>query len=217
MESCIGILGRGRLGSALAAGWTGAGIDVVTVGSDDPAGLARVTSCDVVVLAIPLGRLRTVPATALDGALVVDATNHWWELDGADAALEDPRTSTSETVQSWFAGARVVKSLGHVSVWELENLGRPPGDLDRRGIAVAGDGAEDVARVGALVEALGFDAVPIGSLAAGVMVEPGSEAFGADATASELRAMVRRFPRSQRGRVVARARGLDPERWSGPR
>lgn len=217
MERRIGILGRGRLGSVLAARYAAAGIAVETVGSDDPAGLARVVACDLVILAIPLSRLRTVPAGALDGALVVDATNHWWEVDGSDPALQDPRTSTSETVQAWFAGAHVVKSLGHASVWELENLGRPAGAVDRRAIAVAGDRAEDVESVAALVEALGFDAVPIGPLAAGVMVEPGSEAFGADATAAELRAMIARFPRSQRGRVLARARGFDPATWSGPR
>lgn len=210
MATRIGILGRGRFGSVLAALGRSAGLTVESAGSGDPDGLARVAAADVVILALPLGRLDTVPPDALAGALVVDATNYWWELDGARPELDDPRTSTSETVQRWLSGSRVVKAFAHASAWELENLGRPAGDPDRRGIAVAGDRVEDVAAVCALVDALGFDPVALDSLAAGVMVEPGTDAFGADATAAELREILARFPRSQRGRVVARARGLDP-------
>ena len=57
-----------------------------------------------------------------------------------------------------------------------------------------------------LVDDLGFDPVLAGPLAAGIMLEPGAEAFGADVDAAELRAMLDRFPTSQRGIVVARAR-----------
>ncbi len=212
MTSRIGILGRGRLGAVLAELCTAAGHDVVAAGSGDPAGADAVAACDVVILAVPLGRLESVAPDPLDGALVVDATNYWWELDGARPDLEDPRTSTSETVQRWLRGARVVKAFGHVSAWELENLGAPAGAPGRRAIAVAGDAAPDVAVVSALVDELGFDPVPLASLADGVMVEPGTEAFGADVTAEELREILARFARSQRGRVVARARrDVSPE------
>jgi hypothetical protein len=43
------------------------------------------------------------------------------------------------------------------------------------------------------------------------MLEPGAEAFGADVDAAELRAMLDRFPTSQRGIVVARARAAKTE------
>ncbi|WP_228373671.1 NADP oxidoreductase [Demequina soli] len=200
----VGILGAGRVGAALARACRAAGLEATVASStDDP---AAACAADVVVLAIPLGRYRTLPADLLRGRLVVDAMNYWWELDGARPDLDDPTTSTSETVQAFLAGARVVKAFGHASVWELENLGRPAGHPERRGLAVAGDDAADRAAVAALVDALGFDPVDAGPLAAGVAFEPPTEIFGSDATAAEIRAMLERFPRSQRGRVVARAR-----------
>ncbi len=201
----MGILGIGRVGAVLARLCRAAGLEVTAASStDDP---SAACAADVVLLAIPLGRYRTLPRDLLRGRLVVDAMNYWWELDGARPDLDDPTTSTSETVAAFLDGARVVKALGHASVWELENLGRPAGDPDRRGLAIAGDDARDRAAVAALVDALGFDPVDAGPLAAGVAFEPPTEIFGSDATAAELREMLDRFPRSQRGRVVARARG----------
>jgi len=201
----VGILGAGRVGTVLAARCRAAGLEVAVASStDDP---APACAADVVILAIPLGRYRTLPAELLRGRLVVDAMNYWWELDGGRPDLDDPATSTSETVRAFLAGARVVKALNHASVWELEHLAHPPGHPDRRGIAVAGDDPDDVAVVAALVDALGFDPVPAGLLSHGVRFEPPTEIFGSDATAEEIREMLERFPRSQRGRVVARARG----------
>ena len=186
----VGILGAGRVGSLLARACAEAGIAVRVAGSgDDP---AEACAADVVILAIPLGRYRELPAALLRGRLVIDPMNHWWEIDGARPDLEDPRTSTSETVAAFLEGARVVKAFNHTSAWELENLGRPPGDPERRGIAVAGDAEPDVATVAALVDALGFDPVIAGPLAEGVRFEPGTEVFGADASAAEVRDMLAR-------------------------
>ena len=203
----IGILGTGRVGRALAALARDAGLDVVITGSADPEGIADATHADVVILAIPLGKYRTLPADALAGSLVIDAMNYWWELDGRLPEFEDARTSSSEVVAAALPGARVVKTFNHASVWELENLSAPAGDPERRALAVAGDDAEGVAIVSELVDAMGFDPVVAGGLAEGVRFEPNTELFGSDPTAEDAREMLDDFWESQRGIVVARARG----------
>jgi len=217
----LGILGAGRLGRVVARLASSAGYRVLVAASGESAPIARaigalgaaaataeevVAESDAVVLAVPLRRYRTLPAELLRGKLVIDAMNYWW-ADGVRPDLSDPATSTSETVQRFLVGARVVKALGHMGYQDLEDEPRAAGAPGRKAIAIAGDDPDDVAAVSRLVDDLGFDPVIAGRLAAGVMLEPGGEVFGADVDAGELREMLARFPDSQRGIVVARARG----------
>ncbi|PRB05910.1 NADP oxidoreductase [Microbacterium sp. MYb64] len=220
----LGIIGAGRVGSVLARLAVSAGYRVLLAASSDPARITRAAralgatavdvaelarEADAVLLALPLSRHATLPAELLRGKLVIDAMNYWWG-DGLRGDLDDPRTSTSETVQRHLAGSRVVKAFNHMGYQDLEDETRPAGTSDRKAIAIAGDDPDDVARVARLVDDLGFDPVVAGGLASGIMLEPGAEAFGADVDAAELRAMLQRFPTSQRGIVVARARTADP-------
>ncbi|QMU98821.1 NADP oxidoreductase [Microbacterium esteraromaticum] len=218
----LGIIGAGRLGRVLAALAADAGYRVLIARSGDPAPIARamsaigaeaasvsdvVAGADAVVLALPLGRYRTLPAESMRGMLVIDAMNYWWGADGDRPDLDDPRTSTSELVQKHLAGARVVKGLGHMGYQDVEDEARPAGASGRKAIAIAGESADDLEVVSRLVDDLGFDPVIAGGLASGIMLEPGADAFGADVDAGELREMLDGFATSRRGIVVARARG----------
>lgn len=218
----IGILGAGRLGMALARLAARAGYPVLIAGSGEPSrvavsreafanGAVAATASDVVegaaivILALPLRRFREVPRLALAGKVVIDAMNYWWAADGLLTEFSDPTRSSSEIVQEHLSSSHVVKAFNHMGYTDLEDEARAAGEPHRKAIGIAGDDARDVRLVSGVVDALGFDPVHVGPLAAGIALEPGTEPFGADVEADELRAMIETFPTSQRGRRRAAA------------
>jgi len=221
----IGILGAGKVGTVLSRLLVAAGYRVLVSGSGPASkialtievlapGAVATTSdvvareSDVVILALPLGKYRSIPRELLEGKLVLDAMNYWWEIDGHRADLNDPRVSTSELVQEFLGASRVVKAYNHMGYHDLDEGPQPTGTPGRKAIGIAGDDAADLATAAAIVDATGFDPVVVGTLHDSISLEPGSELFGANVGADAVRAAVERFPATERGLEVAAAREI---------
>jgi hypothetical protein len=199
----LGIVGAGKIGTAIARAAAASGYDVAISGSGAverielivevlAPGARAVTTDDVlhhgelIVLAVPMHRFRDLPGDRFDGRILVDAMNYWEEIDGIDENLATAPMGTSVVVQQHFPSARVVKSLNHLGYFKFDQGRRPPGAPDRLAMAAAGNDPAAVAAVMRLIDRLGFDAVDAGSLNAGVALQPGGPVFGTGLSAGKL-------------------------------
>ena len=219
----VSILGAGKVGIVLAQLALKAGYEVLIAGSGSvekialtvevlAPGAKAVTAAeaeakaDLVILALPLSKYETIDRSGLDGKLVLDAMNYWWEVDGIRTDLTNPLQSSSELVQRFLSNSQVIKAFNHMGYHDLFDESAPAGTPKRKALALAGDDDAAVATVRGFIDDLGFDSLYVGPLANGIMLEPGSEVFGANVTLPELQAMIDRFAQSPRGQEIKSAR-----------
>src|ERR1700737_3586473 len=110
--SRLGIVGAGKIGTAIARAAVAAGYDVAISGSGAaerielivdvlaPAAPAvppddGVRRADLIVLAVPMHRFRELPPELFAGKILVDAMNYWEEIDGVDEELATAPGGTS--------------------------------------------------------------------------------------------------------------------------
>ncbi|PRB17177.1 NADP oxidoreductase [Microbacterium sp. MYb62] len=201
----IGILGAGRVGTAIARSAIAAGYDVAIAASGPAADIellvdviapgAQAMSAEdaaahgeIVVVAVPLHKFRSIPSTLLDGKVVVDTMNHWEPTDGRLADFDAAPHGSSTIVQGHFTGAQVVKTLNHIGYHFLEVDARPDGDPARRALGIAGDDDAAVRAVAEMIDRLGFDPVVTGALRTGTAFQPGTPIFGGHHAAADLAA-----------------------------
>ena len=201
----IGILGAGRVGTAVARQAVRAGHSV-KIATGRPASEIKLLTevivpgatavdrdqlrgSDLIVVAIPLHKYRSIDTSVLQGHVVIDTMNYWAPVDGVMEEFEDGR-STSEVITEFLGEVRAVKTLNHIGYGDIEVDSHPAGAPNRRALAVAGDDAQVKAVVSAFVDSLGYDAVDAGPLSAGKTFENGTEIFIGRHTAEQMRALL---------------------------
>lgn len=194
MTRTLGLIGGGNIGGALARLAITAGLDVVVSNSRGPETLTDLVAAlgdraraatpeeaaragDLVVATIPMHAYGRLPAEALAGKTVIDTMNYYPDRDAPIAELDASGTTSSSLVQRHLADSRVVKGFNNLAFFSLTALARPSGSADRSALPIAGDDDAAKAEAAALLDALGYDAVDIGTLADSWRSEPGTPVY----------------------------------------
>lgn len=203
----IGILGAGKLGTVLAKIAINSGYEVLIAGSGSvekialtievlvPGAKAKVAEevaekADIIILALPLGKYKSVPKEKLANKIVIDAMNYWWEVDGPDNDILKETLSSSEVVAKYLKNSIVVKAFNHMGYHDLEEVIYQEDGQERKAIAYATDDVEAGNQVAKLIEKFGFDSLNLGELSRGVILEPGYPPFGANLSKIDLQKMI---------------------------
>jgi len=151
----IGVIGGGRVGSALAASWRESGHDVAVSTRETVADTTA--NADVVLLALPAGAVADAVAVAgpLAGTVVVDATNN---VSGGPSGLE---------IAALLPEARYVKAFNTIFSTFMHDT-RP-----RAGAACVYCGDDPSAKelVATLIAGVGLEPVDVGGSEATPWIE----------------------------------------------
>lgn len=209
----IGLIGAGNIGGQLARLAVSHGYRVVISNSRGPETLADLvaelgpnataataveagTAGDLVVVTVPFKAYLDVPVAPLDGKVVIDTNNYYFERDGHVAALDEHSTTPAQMLQAHLSGSTVVKAVNNIMAADLTTDGTPAGTPDRRALPIAGDDHAAKALVTILLGEFGFDAVDAGPLSEGWRFDRDMPAYGPRMTADEVRVKLAAATRS---------------------
>ncbi|KAI3591409.1 hypothetical protein D9X30_3616 [Cupriavidus sp. U2] len=200
-KSKIGVVGSGRLGSAVGSLLVKAGHPVMFASrhpeelkalTDSLGPLAQagtvaqaVAFADVILLAVPYGAVPDVgQQNRWQGKIVLDATNAVAARDGA-IVDEVKANGIGATTAKYLAGARIVRVFNFTGAAEFtrESHRKPP----LMAVPMAGNDAEALSVAARLVRDAGFDPVVVGGLSSADRFAPGGKLFRQMGTAEEFR------------------------------
>lgn len=163
--------------------------EIVTPGAE-AVEATEAAAADIVVLALPLHKYRTLDPTLLAGRTVIDAMNYWAPVDGAIDDFEADGLTSSEVIQAYLTDSSVVKTLNHIGYHDMEQDGREPGNARRRALALASDDEAAKTHVARFIDRLGYEPVDVGALASGHVFQPGTEIFNGSHTVGQLHSIL---------------------------
>jgi predicted dinucleotide-binding enzyme len=202
----IGLIGAGNIGATAARNFLNAGHSVALSNSRGPETLQDLIDDlgdeaqaltteeaaefgDVIMEAIPYGRVDSLPADALAGKILISASNYYPQRDGE---IDFDGQTQTERVAAMLPDTRVVKAFNTIYWEHLRDQGDPSAPMEeRRVIPLAGDAADAKAVVSSLIEEIGFAPLDLGSLReGGRRMEPGQPIYNQSLTRPEAQALV---------------------------
>jgi hypothetical protein len=204
----IGIIGSGNIGGTLAGLLTAAGHEVVVANSRGPESLRELVARlgpkasaasapeaarlgDVVIEAIPFGKLDTLPRAELEGKVLITASNYY---PGRDGEIDLGGLTQSEYLQGLLPGTHIAKAFNTIYWEHLRVEGDTAKALAERRVlpfAASDAQAESVARQ--FIEELGFGPLFLGDLAqVRGLSEPNDALYNKQMTLAEAQEVVTR-------------------------
>jgi predicted dinucleotide-binding enzyme len=199
----IGIIGTGKIGSALAKHWAKAGHELVIASRhpEELKGLAKSLGPkvrtgtpqeaarfgDVVLVSIPYGAMPQLGRDLKNewkGKIVLDTGNPYPNRDGPMAEEARKRGSGLSSAE-FLPGTRLVRAFNAIKFTDLTNEANHAGE--KYGIPLAGDDAEALRVAQRLVRDAGFDPVVVGGLAKAKEFDPDTPVYVKLLTAAQLR------------------------------
>jgi len=191
----IGIIGSGRVGSALGTSWAKAGHTVMfssldieydrklaaTIGANARAGTPREAAAfgEILLISVPYGALPQLGKDLgglLKGKMVIDTCNPFPHRDGEIANWAREKGAGVASAEL-LPGARIVRAFNAVGAARMAEAAQRQGP--RSGMPMAGDDTAAIAVATRLVRDAGFEPVLIGTLATmGKYLMPGTPLAG---------------------------------------
>ena len=198
----IGTLGSGRVGSAIGRAWVKAGHEVMfssldlesdkklaaSIGGGARAGTPREAAAfgDVLLVSVPYAALPGIGrdlGDLLKGKIIIDTSNPIVARDG-DMAVAAREKGAGIASSEFMPGTRIVRAFNAIGA---ARMGEAASQNPRMGMPIAGDDAEAIRVVSALVREVGYEPVLVGTLAGmGKYLIPGTP-LGGERSAEEIR------------------------------
>jgi len=199
----IGIIGSGRVGSALGGVWARAGNEVMfssrhldndqklaaEVGANARAGTPQEAAAfgQVLLFAVPYSAFPELIKSlgdSIKGKTVINASNPFPQRDGEIANAARARGVGVFDAQL-LSGAHVVRAFNAVGSARMASAHEDPGKI---GMPIAGDDKQAIELVARLVREAGFEPFVVGGLDMGKYLMPGTPLAG-EHTPEELRSI----------------------------
>lgn len=195
----VGIIGAGKVGTAIARRAVAAGYDTAIASSKPreeielltqimvpgatPKNVEEAVDADLVVIAIPLPKYQQLDPSLFAGKIILDVMNYWAPTDGVIEEFEG-KVST-RVIAEHFSGSTVVRALNHIGYHDIDEKAHTG-----RGAAVASDDENARQTVMQFISTLGFDPVDAGPLDNADKFANGTDIFNGEHTAIEIQELL---------------------------